>query len=556
MLQMSLDKLDPLGYIPLHIPTDPLDEDLDTFVKFSGEMEQNSVKPTDEAPNLPFSAYVIPDTFEGRQVLIKKVFSLFRQELKILGFNNEQILAVTGALKIFIPDPFNGDFEHIFKDRICGFFAMMMLLKKLFLASSNKDVVVTQAKHLSAGLDEYVGIESFLSILPYEQFRDVLYPKTGRLSCLTEILQFSPHFKSKVEQLDEILTVYFCKVIELGLNEPEELRYRKFLMSKICYFDARRPDLDLHFKKLGEAMDKAFDRKSLAKAIQQFGEVKLNVNLAEGSNATGARNFPQFFTELKLADRELGRNKPPVEYSVVGTLGSTKIRETARKRITDLFNAEVKDSSLRKLLEGGVGSLLDSANPDFDEALADRGCGAIELLRLTYNDMMRRIERGGDAAPAFVGFAQLVQGVDRLPWKSRNGEQSRRDVLIERLERRRVVEFLVRNVQCFDSLCARMNGTADLLREIRANFMEAVSDLGINFNTSAQWFYVFAQNLAGFVKDTDTDKIPELKDALSEIRDIFESATKPQEISGAISTFVQRTLPMLGNKSIVSQPSA
>ena len=96
MLQMSSDNLDPLGYIPLHIPTDPLYpelDDMDTFKTFALTMEENSVKPTQRCPNTPLSACSIPDTPEGRRALVDKIFLLFEEELKdwILAMNKYRL---------------------------------------------------------------------------------------------------------------------------------------------------------------------------------------------------------------------------------------------------------------------------------------------------------------------------------------------------------------------------------------------------------------------------------------------------------------------------------
>ena len=550
MLQMSSDNLDPLGYIPLHIPTDPLYpelDDMDTFKTFALTMEENSVKPTQRCPNTPLSACSIPDTPEGRRALVDKIFLLFEEELKRLDFSDEQISAITGALETLVPDVFSMDFEPIFQDRVYGFFGIMKTLRKLFFETGDRNIVTAEARRLSAGFDDNISAQAVLAVLPHEQFSDVLHPGTGRLNCLTEILEFCPHFR--VEQLDPVLTAYFNKISEIKLGESNELKVRKSLISALYHFDAKRPDLDLHFKKLSDRLEEAVDKDSLVEAVGQFGAEKLNISLANGANSTGAHNLPQLFGELKRADYFLGARKP-VGYSVVSALTSN--RDTVRKCIADLFNANIEDENLRRFLEEDVESLLSTDDPYFDEALTDRNCGVIELLKLTYNDAIRR---RGDVETAIIGFRRLIEGIVKLPWKSRDGEQSRRNVLMKRLEKRRVSERLMGNAKCFDSLCSRMNGTAELLGEVRDSFMGATGDLDVNFDMCAQWFSVFIENLSGFVGD-NSDKVPELKNALNEIRDIFESATKPREILGAIDTFVQRTLPALREKSTASQPSA
>ncbi|MBI4994474.1 hypothetical protein HZC21_02410 [Candidatus Peregrinibacteria bacterium] len=543
---MSPDNLDTLGYIPFHIPTDPLDPELDTFRVFVKTMDENSVHSPQGLIETPFSACVVPDTIEGRRALVDKVFFLFEEELKKLRFSKKQISDIKHALETLVPDSSNVDFEFIFQDRVCGFLQIMEILRKLFFATGERNVVVAEAQRLSAKLfGDYVGAQAVLAVLPHEQFRALLYPKTGRLSCLTELLQLSPHFR--IEQLDPILTAYFNKISEIGLNEQKEWKFRRFLISKLHFFDAKRPDLDLHLEKLTDRLETVKDEESLTKAIGQFGGGRLNISLTNGSNGTEAHNLPELFGELNRADRLLGERKP-AGYSVVPA--STSKRNEVRQRIADLFNTGVEDENLCRFLTGNVELLLDTADPCFDEVLTDRDCGVIELLRLTYNDA---IKRNRNIESAIIGFRRLIEGATGLPWKSRNGEQSRREVLMERLEKRRAAERLVENAQCFDALCCRMNRTADLLREIRASFLEAAADLDINFDMSVQWFRVFIGNLNSFVVEKNTDEVPGLEDALSDIKDVFESATEPREVARAIDTFAQRTLPALLRSSQLSE---
>lgn len=306
------------------------------------------------------------------------------------------------------------------------------------------------------------------------------------------------------------------------------------------------------------------------------GSSQRNALKLHGEDATKAANLQGLFTELKTLDRENGKEDFfKIEFPAPETPDEErqKIFEEIRERLIQLFAASVQaligddneplmrdyvpvpgkggpyfDKDDLDVLADDVRRLLDPEDNHFHAALADREVGAIKLLGQTLNFAIAHY----DPRAAFKFFQIITRNVreqlaasgyvdhklTELPWEG-NGIY-RKNILRQRLNVMMQFDYHFKNIRFVEMLHKRFPKQDRFWNELVDVFNAATRDLKVSNLNSEQWFYVLVSRLVRIQQMTRG-----LYDALLILTRQIRTATEPQQISAAIDTFTQQTLPAI-----------
>lgn len=227
------------------------------------------------------------------------------------------------------------------------------------------------------------------------------------------------------------------------------------------------------------------------------------------------------------------------------------------------------------VLADDVRSFLDPENPHFSQALTDREVGAIKLLGHTLNFAIEH----GDPRSAFKFFARitgkvrlniadagvlinpaaprvsLVHDITSFPWNKNErafsqGGLCRKDILRSRLNEMLQVDYRLKNQHLVEGLRGGFPQQEKLWTQLAVSYDAATLALKVDDFYREQWFYILFSNLAQLKRLTRV-----IYDGLVNLARQIRTATEPQQISGAIDTFVQQTLsPFLAAQKTTSSP--
>lgn len=325
--------------------------------------------------------------------------------------------------------------------------------------------------------------------------------------------------------------------------------------------------------------------------------------------ATQAETLQELFVALKGLDAQNGnkdREFFQIEFPEADTPEErARIFEEIRERVIQIFAASAialtdsvdKQSIMRdyvpvpgqatryfdkddlSVLADDVRRLLDPNDAHFQAALADREVGALQLLGRTLNfaidhgdpraafKLFQRLTRGVRLHVSAAGISvpeDVVPSVDRelteLPWEKDDeegpakGGAYRKDILRQHLQEMIHLDYRLKNPKLVEALQGRFPAQQKLLTQLVDSYNASTLDLGVPDLDREQWFFILFSNLEKAKKMSRG-----LFDALKKLSRDIRTATQAPQISTAINTFVQETLPPILAASTSSpspQPSA